>query len=366
MIEIARVNKADAAVHLQAPGSFTWWYLDLCNNDGEGIVVVWSLGLPFLPGSRNLGPAQLRPSVLVSYFRSNIPELHLLQEFDPDAASLDVATGNGVIGESRFTISRQAEQLRVSIQLELQVPQSDSTFSAEVDVIGTGLSLSEAESGAAHVWSPSLLFSEGQAQLRHGDEVRSFTGTAYFDANISRCPLHDQQIESWRWGRIRFHDETLVYYDITTSDGARQPTVVSQDADGTYSQRTLSLDFDKKRSGAFGLAAPRQVKLSASNISYVLELSHLIEDGPFYQRYVIAGERRRRRNHNQPWEQSDGHGIAEFVMPSRIDLLWQRAFVRMRTERVGKRNSIMLPLFTGFVHDRVDRLARSLVGRFTS
>lgn len=50
-----------------------------------------------------------------------------------------------------------------------------------------------------------------------------------------------------------------------------------------------------------------------------------------------------------------GFGIYEFVQPGRIDLPWQRPFVRMRTHRVGDENSALLPLFSGWEMGRERR-----------
>ena len=35
---------------LDVAGGFAWWYLDLVDERGDGLVLIWSFGLPFLPG----------------------------------------------------------------------------------------------------------------------------------------------------------------------------------------------------------------------------------------------------------------------------------------------------------------------------
>ena len=37
---------------LASPGGFAWWYVDALDEQGNGIVCIWSWGLPFLPGDR--------------------------------------------------------------------------------------------------------------------------------------------------------------------------------------------------------------------------------------------------------------------------------------------------------------------------
>ena len=35
---------------LDAPGGFAWWYMDAVDVHANGCVLIWSFGLPFLPG----------------------------------------------------------------------------------------------------------------------------------------------------------------------------------------------------------------------------------------------------------------------------------------------------------------------------
>ena len=95
---------------------------------------------------------------------------------------------------------------------------------------------------------------------------------------------------------------------------------------------------------------------------YDLELNHLVDDGPFYQRYMLSAERIRSEPTARSAERVLGNGMAEYVEPDRIDVPWQRPFVAMKTQLVdsSRKNSILLPLFTGFKADRAARLARSL------
>jgi len=365
MIEIAQINGPLAAQYLATPGSFTWWYLDLRNAAGDGVIVVWSLGLPFLPGSRTLTPAAQRPSLLVSYVRAGTPELHLLQEFGAGDANLDLVSGNGSLGNCHFMTKYKERELSISARLQLQVPQSSTVLNAEIEATGPSVPLKHTTDRAGHIWSPQTLFANGHARITHGNEVRSVSGSAYFDKNVSRHPLHDQNISSWRWGRVRFDQETLVYYDIEAADGTKEAMVVSQTEDGAFLHRTLAMEFSQNRSSIFGARAPRRLEITGHDVSYLIEVSDLIEDGPFYQRYMVTGERRS-LGRRETRETDRGYGIAEFVLPTRIDMSWQRPFVRMRTERVGKANSIFLPLFTGFTHDRLERLARSLMRRMTA
>ena len=59
---------------MRSPGGFTWFYVDIVDDQGQGATLIWSWGLPFLPGyaaASRAGRPQLpieRPSVnLVVY-----------------------------------------------------------------------------------------------------------------------------------------------------------------------------------------------------------------------------------------------------------------------------------------------------------
>ena len=69
---------------LQSSGGFLWWYLDLTDDDGNGMVLIWSFGLPFLPGlasearaGRPKQPAE-SPSVNVVLYRNGRADFCLL------------------------------------------------------------------------------------------------------------------------------------------------------------------------------------------------------------------------------------------------------------------------------------------------
>jgi len=61
---LVRVTSADRPLDrrlLEAPGGFAWWYLDALDARGDGLVVIWSFGLPFLPGYRSASRRGLAP-----------------------------------------------------------------------------------------------------------------------------------------------------------------------------------------------------------------------------------------------------------------------------------------------------------------
>ncbi|MCA9492057.1 MAG: hypothetical protein KC621_19125, partial [Myxococcales bacterium] len=73
----------------EAKGGFTWWYADLVDARGDGLVVIVALGLPFLPGYASAAregraPAAVeRPSVCVAHVQGGRLAFWALHETDP-------------------------------------------------------------------------------------------------------------------------------------------------------------------------------------------------------------------------------------------------------------------------------------------
>ena len=75
MISLRFDPRFPAPEALTAPGGFVWWYLDLTDGAGNGVVLIWSFGLPFLPGyadaarkGQGQSPAS-RPSLNVAVYK---------------------------------------------------------------------------------------------------------------------------------------------------------------------------------------------------------------------------------------------------------------------------------------------------------
>ena len=81
------------AAALQRPGGFAWWYLDLVDDNGYGLVLIWAWGLPFLPGlardARRGQPSlpRERPAISFALYEGGRCTCYLLQEAPAAAAS---------------------------------------------------------------------------------------------------------------------------------------------------------------------------------------------------------------------------------------------------------------------------------------
>ncbi len=99
---------------IDAPGGFAWWYVDAFDADENGMVVIWSFGLPFLPGylhANRRGRPQTprsRPSLNVVTYRNGKPDFYLLQEYPADRCGWTREGEREVwtFGHSRFEARR--------------------------------------------------------------------------------------------------------------------------------------------------------------------------------------------------------------------------------------------------------------------
>ncbi|HXS18163.1 MAG TPA: hypothetical protein VN764_13290 [Polyangiaceae bacterium] len=351
-LEIADYSASHFAHTLHTVGSFAWWYADLTDSEGNGLVLVWAYGLPFLPGSRLPEPARARPSLHLAKYTRGRPTFYLLQRYLPQEASLG-HDGQGTLGACYFSVSESGHHIQLTSQLNLEIPGSQHRLTGELTLEGRKAALPTADGSPAHVWAPRCVAARGQAILAYDGEVHRLEGAAYFDSNLSRLPLQEQGISSWRWGRVSFDDETVVYYDISGRGGDKTTLVCSQGRNTKLHFIDAAPMFCRERRGNFGLSGPRQVDIETSHAHYRFSLEQLVDDGPFYQRYLVTGKRTSLGPHGGG--SATGHGIAELVHPSKVDVPWQRPFVAMKTHHIGARNSLLLPFFSGFRRDRAKR-----------
>ena len=86
MIELSSADRPPDPAVLHSPGGFTWFYVDLVDDQGRGATVIWSWGLPFLPGyvqAARAGRPELpinRPSVNVVVYGGGRERFYLLSE----------------------------------------------------------------------------------------------------------------------------------------------------------------------------------------------------------------------------------------------------------------------------------------------
>lgn len=358
-IEQVMIDLADDATlrarALAEPGAFAWWYLDLLGEDGAGLVLIWSFGLPFLPDGDPGAPAAQRPSLNLALYQGGRQISYLLQA----CAGAQRGPSAWTFGDTQIELlPRPGGGLALDVALDAEVPGSRHRLQGHLRVEGRPSQAPAQRAQGAHAWSPVLAAARGRAELRYaGRPLLTLAGPAYVDCNASLVPLQELGIARWHWGHVPWDGGDLVYYLLQPdAAGPAQQLLLLIDPDGRVRpQAAAAITVDGARRGRYGLRWPHGLRLRAGSLRVDVRYRALVEDGPFYQRFFTQA-----RCLDTGAQRA---GIAELVAPGRIDIPWQRPFVRMRCHRLGLANSLWLPLFNGPRQDRIGRLFGQLRSR---
>ena len=375
MITLCSADREPDSTVLGCPGGFTWFYVDLIDAQGQGATVIWSWGLPFLPGyagAARAGRPELpidRPSVNIVVYGEGRERFYLLSELPRSECAWNADGRSWRLGDSTFTWkdrpgapgaapTRTVEAIldlalptggRVTGELRLSGPlRRDCSRIPPPDYVNDP---ADSPAGSTHTWTPMIAASEGSLELHTPSGDLRINGRAYHDRNSASVPLHDLGIHSWWWGRLALPGRDLVFYRLTPSDPAGSPRnlVVELAADGSSRTLETKLEPGRIRRSSWGLRWPEAATfLDPDGRRVEVEVSSVLDNGPFYQRYLLRGR----------CGDDEGYGVGENVVPDRVDTDLLRPLVRMRVHRSAGPNSMWLPLFSG---DSAGRWTRLLV-----
>lgn len=330
---------------MDGPG-FAWWYVDLVDDAGNGVVVIGAFGLPFLPGLASADrrgdptPAHRRPSLNVAVYRNHQRLAYVLQEYPAEDCAWQ--QGQQRFGRSWVRSVVENGQCAVDITLDLDIPGSPHRLTGHVRGQGAVPQHAAAEQGP-HGWTV-LASGPGDVDVRMGEQTLLRTaGRMYHDSNWSLLPLHRLNIGHWIWARIPRGEGDLVVWMLQSDDRATVLHRVYQ-ADAAMTPLDGAVECRGSQRGAFGMVAPASVVVTVGEERHELVLRRCVDDGFFYQRWLV--------------DAGDTHGTCEIILPHQIDRAQHRPLVRMAHHRIGQPNSMWLPLFNGPMADRWSRLLR--------
>ena len=153
--------------------------------------------------------------------------------------------------------------------------------------------------------------------------------------------MHRLGIQHWRWFRISREDRDLVLYllDPEVSGGDARNLAFEVHQDGRLEMLEVTSVRHERRGWSWvGPRWPRRTEVEfACGQRLVVDHVALVDSSPFYQRSLVRETSR-----------SGGFGVAELVIPGKIDQDLQRwPGGRECTAQTGKRAHIWLPLFSG-------------------
>lgn len=349
-IQLRNTSSENLQTVYRTAGGFAWWYLDVCNDQGDGLVLIWGLGLPFVPGARALGAPSGHGSLMCGLTRAgktmfySLVEHHVEEDFAAD--------GSAVIGQTAISVKETEGNLTLTANLEVPFGGANHLV-GRVTLSGEKLRLpgpAVDKDGEEHVWSPRVLSGVARVELSDGSERYEFSGSGYFDGNHSAQSLFRQNIRSWTWARVSFGEHSAVIYHILGSSQsaqgkAEQLIFASGTGPELLIHQEARVDFQGRRVSPYGIVAPSEVFASSETGNCRIQLGARVEDGPFYQRYAVSAE----------MDGEAGRGFLEVLRPNRVDASFLRPLVRMRTYRTAGGNSVFAPLFLGPKAGRVRR-----------
>ncbi|MEM9191413.1 MAG: hypothetical protein AAGF12_19735, partial [Myxococcota bacterium] len=294
-----------------------------------------------------------RPSLNVSLYRGGECVFYALQEY-PAADAEWLSENEFRFGRTRIARSMSDGRCRVRLEVNLLSPGSDGRLVGTVEAEGALRRVDptmETTGTSPHLWTPMAGPMNGRAQLSLGADARFFEvqGRAYHDRNGSPVSLDSLGIRHWVWGRVPFRTHEAIYYALWRKQGG-PPLVLAMEiaTDGTTTMREVTFHGQRRRLGRYGMPYWESYELRDRDGTWLFgRVEHSLDDGPFYLR---QGARYVSRHGEQ------AHGPVELLRPARVDLPFQRPFVRMRVHHTENRNSAYLPFFAGRQRSLADRL----------
>ncbi len=355
---------------LDADGGFLWWYADMVDEHGDGLVLIWSYGLPFLPGyartekrGRPQKPRE-RPSLNLSIYRDGRLDFYLLQEFAPEQVDWSACGNLWRFGQSHLQTKAEDGRIKLTAELDCAVGGSTERLVGRFELDGVGrraCGLETTPDGLAgglpeHDWTPRTGPATATASLRHGEHAWRLEGRGYHDRNGGALPLHQLGIDHWVWGRAPLPGRELIYY-LLWEDGSDTPIALGMTIDErgrTELVDDLEVELGERSRNIGGLVWWRSLELTRAGTPWLsVRHSDVVDSGPFYMRYLTEARAAGNLAGNPV------RGVGELCQPDRIDLDRHRPLVRMRVHDLDGRNSMWLPLFTGPKEGRVRRLFNS-------
>ena len=358
MIELADALQQTARECVERAGGFAWWYADIVDEHGNGAVLIWSWGLPFLPGlldATRQGKAQAAagwPSLNVAFYRGGKQEYYLLQQFEPTEAHWE-SSGDGAEEVWRFgstVIRRRIAEGGVRLEAAIDCQQAElPALRGRMLLEGQtaqGFSAGEAAGVSGHRWGVVAGHATGEVELETEGVSLKVAGRGYHDRNWAPRQLDQLGIASWTWLRASSAERSLVLYLLQPENGGPERLIGRwlEPSGEVRSIEPACISRSGSRRDRYGVQMEEQVTVTQGAETLTLMLAAPVESGPFYLRAAVS-------------DAAGGwRGWAETVVPKRIDRALERPLVRMAVHLRRGGNSFWLPLFAGLRRSRIARL----------
>lgn len=334
----------DSSVLEEPTGGYEWWYFDAISRDGTySLVVIFYKGNPFSTryNSRIQDPEDhpkpcQHPAVSISIYEEGEPIYYSFTEYGEPDSHFGKEEVRVETGSHRMKGHLENGTLSYRLQLRETLPSGDRlSASITFESPDTATPFAGGDNGgddpkAGHSWNLVQPRASVKAAIRiweAGSEERriSFEGRGYHDHNTGREPMREE-FSDWYWGRFHFETTTLVYYVMNRQKTEQHNAWLFDTENGQIIERLDDIELQDRGWTLFGLKTARKIGLRSDNAEVRIQQSRLMDNGPFYQRYLSDAFM------NIPGRDlvESGTGISEYIRPARIHsrIFWP--FVNMR------------------------------------
>lgn len=315
------------------PGGYEWWYFDAISlNKNWSLAIIFYEGNPFSPEyiqhSSNL-PGD-HPAVSVSLYHKGKCEYYSFMEYKSGKFHWDEEEMTASVGTNFFRRSEAGGLLEYELLLN-QSLASGHAIDIRLKYLSEILSedLVEEKDEERHYWNllqpKAKVTGSVKVNGRTGKRSIGFSGTGYHDHNTGHEPMKES-FNEWYWGRFHFDDKTLIYYLMMQQEKEQKRAWLINHKERKVVEVLEDYSLQDHQKTLFGINSARKLILSGSEFEATIQQTVLLDNGPFYQRFLSDCIIK------TPSEVVSAKGISEYIKPARIydQKYWWMVHMRLR------------------------------------
>lgn len=325
----------------ESPGSYEWWYFDAISENDYSVVIIFYDGNPFsrryierLEEDPNVNASEF-PAISISVYHKNKPLFYAFEEVLREESEFSRQTPSVSIGNCHLKGVDTGSEMVYTLSLDHTLVNGDRLKGELVfesaATHSSGITTNTDAEDIKHTWN--LVMPKGRVTgdlelTGYHEQSIPFSGMGYHDHNCGSEPMKES-FREWYWGRYHLSNSTLIYYLMLENSEWEMKAWLLGDK-GDLLPFDGKIRMDDKQLSLFGLKSARKITFKTNGVEGLLQLSRLIDDGPFYQRY--QGDLILHSGNGV----EKASGISEYIYPSRIysRLFWP--LVNMRIRYPGK------------------------------
>jgi carotenoid 1,2-hydratase len=329
---------ADTFVLPSGNGAYEWWYFDAIDRENDlSLVAIFFRGIPFsgvrqkaaLEASRagTSDDGSRFPAVAFSLYGPSRTEAYCVNLHPPDALRIPADGKTVCIGASRACLAGEKYVIDLAeVLLDGRMLGGRLEFIFEPALAPSH----HRENPVGHDWILAAPRCRFEGELRIGDRSIALRGAGYHDHNAGQSSL-PSQFRSWEWGRAHFAQSTFVYYRSESHRGEIVARAIEIDPQGSMANSTTDFDVRRVARNIYRTPYPSEIVIDApAGDRIVVEQSRIVDNGPFYIRFLSTFRRGR----------ESVRGFSEVLRPRALEWRWFWPLLDSRVRPPGSRDIV--------------------------